>query len=49
MEKAKVTIKGRLAFIETESGAKAVIPSTTLCEFIKRFNLIVENGNVNCK
>jgi hypothetical protein len=47
LEKAKVEVRGRLAFIETESGAKAVIPTSTLCSFIKRFNLAVE-GKVKC-
>lgn len=48
MEKAKIIVKGRLAFVETENGARAVVPSTVLCEFIRRFNLVVESNNIKC-
>jgi hypothetical protein len=48
LEKARVEIKGRLAFIETESGAKAVVPASSLCSLIKRFNLVVDNKDVRC-
>ncbi|MDP8003657.1 MAG: hypothetical protein ACP5I6_03575 [Caldisphaera sp.] len=38
--KAKIIQKGRLAYITTENGQKAVIPWDNLCNIIKRFGLV---------
>ncbi len=44
MIKARIEVKGELAFITTEYGQKATIPLDSLCEFIKRANLVIENN-----
>jgi hypothetical protein len=49
--KAKITRNGRLAYIETETGQKAVVPWENICNIIKRFGLIVEvigNEKLDC-
>jgi len=47
--KAKVKIEGNLAFVETELGERAVIPVHSLCSLLRRFNLIVVEGDtVEC-
>ncbi|MCC6022831.1 MAG: hypothetical protein QXF42_04600 [Sulfolobales archaeon] len=46
-EKFKVVIKGRLAYIISESGTSAFIPVDKLCEVAKRFNICYENFRCN--
>ncbi|MFP3144687.1 MAG: hypothetical protein RXQ93_06715 [Caldisphaera sp.] len=49
--KAKITRNGRLAYIETETGQKAVVPWENICNIIKRFGLIAEvigNEKLDC-
>ncbi len=45
MIKARVEVKGDLAFITTEYGQKAAIPLDSLCDFVKRANMIIENSD----
>jgi len=42
-ERAKVIVKGRSAYVTTESGSSAFIPVDKLCDVAKRFNLCYEN------
>ena len=49
--KAKITRNGRLAYIETETGQKAVVPWDNICNIIKRFGFIAEitgNEKLDC-
>lgn len=49
--KAKITRHGRLAYIETEAGQKAVVPWDNICSIIKRFELLPEvigNEKLDC-
>ena len=46
--KARVRVVGRLAFVETEGGGRAVVPASELCEFLRRFKLEVEGLEARC-
>jgi hypothetical protein len=39
LTRAKIRIVGALAFIETEFGEKAVVPTSTLCSALRRLKL----------
>jgi len=46
---ARVEIRGSLAFVETELGERAVVPVSSLCKLLARFNLeIVDGDRVEC-
>ncbi len=49
MIKARIIDKGELVVVETELGQKAIIPKDKLCEFTQRFNLKLENYQIECR
>ncbi|GAB6148512.1 hypothetical protein [Stetteria hydrogenophila] len=46
--RARVTVRGSLAVIETEYGQKAVIPADTLCAFLARYKIKAEGLDFAC-
>jgi hypothetical protein len=44
--RARVTIRGSLAYVETELRQKAVVPLDTLCSLVRDFNLELEDPSV---
>ncbi len=46
--KAKIRVEGRLAFVETELGQKAVVPVDSLCELLRRYRLEPTGYKPNC-
>ncbi len=41
--KARITLRDKIAIVETEDGKKALVPLRALCSLAKRFNLCYEN------
>lgn len=46
--RARVEVKGPLAFIETEYGERAVVPADTLCSFLVKYGIEAEGEGVDC-
>ena len=49
MVKAWIYRQGDLVLVETESGQKAVVPSSSLCNLIVRFRLEIVNEEIRCE
>lgn len=41
--KARVEIRGKVAYLKLESGGEAIVPVSELCNLARRFNIELKN------